>query len=716
MGWKAIAEPILRPIDPTSDVDSWKQVLNGDEDDIVDLSKPAVLITADKLAQALYRLQALLISHPNPSLSRRLLSRVVLSLWALASWMNPSPQCHEKFCQPAQNLLKIYLKIAAGPEELQGVIKNLSHKGSSAEKMRWRYEATATGDIHTIKTRSLHDEAPFSWDEIDPKADRLIDLIKSVYAEDDVSSIFSSLFGTWFSASNKKAEVGLSTSRDDNPSDPMALLAQVNVLQKMMEAFPSQLASRPGSVLRLVEPILKEASNTEEDDTVPVALSLVNLIVTAPGFLKANVDSDLMQSIEASLDHLSKGSLGDASATARNLSLLLKYRDELEDPSDRITAPTERQIEDRKTYRLALSYITQADSPPPVRAEGINLLQTLIAANSPALDIPATLTLMSSLLQDNEDYINLKVIKVFTQLANKHPKAVTKELLEHYVDLNESYSVDCRLRFGEALLQVIERLGEIFTGDTAQQVAEALLSTAGRRGHRPKTEKKQEKNERLRLMKQKRAEKEWGGSVPDLNDDDDEEEKETEQDKANKELLTQIVSGWDSKKGAEDIRIRASALSILAVGIETNLAGVGPTLVTAGVDLSANVLTMESGAETGILRRAAVLIILSFVRALHRAKETGRSLGFGLTGESQEDIKRVLTYVSETDNDGLVRQHARDVIESLDSWKLESLVVNQAKNAPDATGLTRLAGLSVSPNGASLANRTTSRPKIEEVE
>lgn len=672
-----------------------------------------MLVAAEQLAQALYRFQALLISHPNPSLSRRLLNRIVLPLWALASWMHPSPQCQEKFCQPAQNLLKIYLKIAAEPTELQDVIKNLFYNGSSANGLQWRYETTADGDICIIKPRAPHDEAgTFNWDDVDPKASCLIGLITSVYSEDDISSIFSTLFGTWFSASSKKAEVGLSTNHNEDIPNPITMLARVNVLQKMMEAFPSQLASRPGSILRLVEPILKQASNAEEEDTVPVALSLLNLVVTAPGFQKANVDSDLMQSIEEALNHLSRGSLGDASATARNLSLLLKYRDELEDPSDRVSGPTDRQIEDRKTYRLALSYITQADSPPPVRAEGINLLQTLIAANSPALDIPATLTLMSSLLQDNEDYINLKVIKVFTQLANKHPKAVTKELLEYYVDINESASVDCRLRFGEALLQVIERLGETFTGETAQQVAEALLSTAGRRGYRPKTEEKQKKDERLRLMKQKRAEKEWGGPVPDLDDDDEEEE--TEEDKANKELLTQIVSGWDSKKGAEDVRIRTSALSIFAVGVETNLAGVGPTLITAGVDLSANVLTIESGVETGILRRSAVLAILSFVRALHKARELGQSVGFGLTEESQEDIKRVLSYVSETDNDGLVRQHAKDVIESLENWKLESLV-SQAKT-PD-TALSRLAGLSVNPNnGASMVTGTTSRPKIEEVE
>lgn len=675
----------------------------------MDLSKPTVLVTEDQLAQAIYRLQALLISHPNPSLSKRLLHRTLLPLWALASWVRPQSHCHERYCQPAQNLLGIYLKIAAGPDGFHNLIQNLFYQGASGQELHWRFEENDAGDIQVVEPRGPTGSEPsgLPWDEMEPKVKSMIDLIKSICSDEDISSIFSTLFASWFAANQGSNKVDLPAIDFEVRSDPVALLVQVNMLQQMIGTFSSQLASRPDSILRLVEPILKQRTGLMDDDMVSVALSLLNIVVTVPTFRKAGMDKGIIQSIESSLERLSRADLGDTSATARNLSLLLRYRDELDDPSEQPTGPTERQVEDRKTYNLALSYITQADSPPPVRAEGLNLLQSLIVENSSALDIPATLVLMSSLLQDNEDYINLMVIKIFTQLANRHSKTVTKELLEHYVDANETALVDTRLRFGEALVQVIERLGETFTGGTAHQVTEALLSTAGRRGYRPKTKEKQEKDERLRQLRQKRLEQEWGGEVPDLGDD------ETEEDEANRELLTQIISGWDSKRGSEDIRMRASALSILSVGLETNLPGIGPTLVAASVDLCANILRMEPGPEAGILRRSAILVILSFVSALNKAKEAGRRVGFGLTEESQEDIKRVLTYVAETDNDEMVRQHARDVIESLDNWKLGSLL-SQA-GAPHPT-LTRLAGLSINPEGPVLADRTTSRPRIEEIE
>ncbi|KAK7746758.1 hypothetical protein SLS53_001946 [Cytospora paraplurivora] len=717
-GWKAVAEPILKAINPSLGTAPKSDSLVDDgSDEVVDLSKDTLLVPADELAQALFRLQALLISHPNPSLSKRLLHSVILPLWSLASWIRPQPQCEERYCQPAQNLLKIYLKLATGPKRLETVIQNLLFRGSNEELLPWKFEATPTGDIQIIKPRRALDDSAvhYEWTDIDPKVDSLVEILKAVASQEDVSSIFTDLFSTWFSANVKDSSTDFLGKDEQDRPDPGNQLTQIKVLQRMMDTFPSQLASGSDSILKMVEPILRQGAEIVDDETVPVALSLLNIVVTAPEFEKAKADKEIIQSIETSLERLSRADAGDTSATARSLSLLLRYRDELDDPSDKPFASTTKQVQDRKTYDLALSYITQSDSPPPVRAEGLNLLQTLIVEKSPVLDIPAALVLLSSLLQEDEDYIILRVVKIYTQLANKHPRTVTSDLLDHYVDGDERSTVDTRLRFGEALLQVIERLGETFAGETASQVAQALLATAGRRGHRPKTEVKQQREERLRQMQQERAEKEWGGEVPSLADDEEDDQNAAEVSKADKELLTQIISGWDSKKGSEDIRIRASALSILAVGIETNIAGVGPTLVTASVDLSANVLTMEPGPEAGILRRSAVLVILAFVRALSSAKENGRRIGFGLTEESSSEIRRVLSYVAGTDNDGLVRQHARDVMESLDNYKLGSVVSEARAAAPDI-GLTRLAGLSVDPERTVLADRSNARPRIEEIE
>ncbi|KAL2759592.1 hypothetical protein ACRALDRAFT_1074174 [Sodiomyces alcalophilus JCM 7366] len=621
-GWAYFAEPLLRSINPSRDRLLDDGMGSNDASEVIDFTRDKVLVTADGLHRSLARLSILINSTPYPAQTRRLLDPIIPQLWAISSWPEPNAQCQERFIKPASSLLHTFFRIAAS------------------------------------------------------------------CTSDDVSTFFLNLLGRWLTRASEHAkaesEVVTQVVEQSDSDQRLEELLEVTVLHKLLEKIPKKLIGRIEQVLELVCRILDPGTlATQPDDIVAVGLSLLNLILTSPVFRKSNLKPQGVQVLEQGLDSLGKQDRPEVSTTARNLLFLLQYRDAADEGERDAFIPTNSQIEDRNTYKLAIS---------------------------PALDIQAVLVLLSSLLQDSEDFINLRVIKVFTQLANKHPKATVKEILEHYLDPEEAASTDLRLRFGEALLQVVERLGETFAGDVARQTVETLLSIAGRRGYRPKTEARQVRATRLREMKKKDAEEAWGGEVPDLGDEVPEDEKERN------DILAQIVEGWESRRGSEDVRMRSSALSILAGGIETNVSGVGAELVSASVDLCINVLTLEPEIGKGILRRAAVMLVLSFVRALDKAKQTGRRIGFGLTDQSREDITRVLKYVVVMDNDGLVQQHARDVIESLDSWKIASVLPPEGMGQ-QSTGLERLSGLTLSPGhlGSSLQG-TRTRPRIEEIE
>lgn len=704
---------MLCPLNPSFSKDYYKQCDATASDGIVDLSQDPELVSFDQLTFAVRRLKTLVVSHPNPSLCKRLLRQVLLQLWNISSWSDLSAKAKEELCSPALDLLRIFLRLGITPELIRFIIRNLTYTGPEGSAgSAWSYQATADGTLHIVVPR--HSREGGRWrsltnlDDIDTKLTLLMELLEATAGDIDISSVFLELFKTWLAPkpSSCSGQILIQEEDDKRDENPLIRVIEIKCLQSMMEKFPGKVVSRSDHALELASQILSDSeATTGSDDSIPVALSLLNLVITAPAFKRAKVPPGVLQLLEASLERLAMTTESDVASTARNLGLLLKYRDEVEDMSTTTSGPTEQQIEDRKTYNLAISYIGQLDSPPPVRMEGLNLISTLIQAHSPVLDIPAVLVLMSTLLNDEEDYINLKVIKIFTQLADRHPKSVVQELLDHYVDANEKASLNTRLRFGEALTQVIERLGETFTGEIAQKVANALLSTAGRRGYRPKTEKKQAREERAHKLKRQEAEDAWDGEVPDFNDD------ETEEEKARNEMVARIVQGWESKRGTEDVRIRASALSIFAAAMETNIAGLGSTAVSTAVDLCANILTVETEVEKGILRRAAVLLILDFVLALDKAKQERRRLGFSLTGQSREDIMRILQYVADVDNDGLVKQHARDVVESLQNWEMASFVPDN-RELGDVT-LTKLAGLSVNPE---LSQRSGPRPRIEEIE
>jgi hypothetical protein len=610
-------------------------------------------------------------------------------------------------------LLETYLRLFGNSETVAVLVKNALCRGSLPEgDTPWEYRPAQNGMVDIVAKRSGATSQDVNWGEVEKRAVVLADTIVTACSEKDVSALFLDLLRRWIKTSAEPPGVGLPTSTTEDEKGPGSALQdlfEVTLLQKLLEKAPEKLISRFDQLLELIVQVLQaDGQAALADDLVGVVLSLLNMVVTAPTFNKSSIGQELLSIIKASLNRLSKEDRGQTSQTASNLALLLKYRGDLDQDEEATPTLSSRQIEDRRTYNLAMNYITGTDNPPPVVSEGLNLLSGLILAGSPALDVTAVNVLMCNLLTNNEDYINLRVVKIFTQLANKHPKSTTKELLDHYLDAQEKASTDTRLRFGEALLQVIERLGETFNGDVARQVGETLLSVAGRRGYRPKAQAKQAREERLRELKKKK------GEVQDDDEDMVEHEEMTEDEKATNDILAKIVQGWDSKRGAEDIRMRTSALSIFGTALETNIGGLGPTLASGGVDLCINILTLEPELEKGILRRAAIIAVLGFVRALQKAKETGRSLGFGLADSSREDILRTLQYIAGTDNDGLVQQHAHDVVESLENWQMSSLL--SAAQATEGSGLGRLAGLSVNPEGNLLDPSGRPRPRIEEVE
>ncbi|KAL2160296.1 hypothetical protein VTH06DRAFT_1469 [Thermothelomyces fergusii] len=749
-GWKYFAEPMLFRIKPPP---ASPDTTGSEDGDIIDLSRDKVLVPYTDLSMALRRLHALVVAHPNPGLCKRLLSPLLISLWSLASWDQQTVQqaVVERVCDPALALLKIFLKLTPSADLILLLVRNMGYVGGySSSSPEWTYKAVNDSEIAIVDTKqpmggaSASSPRLLTLEDIDRKIPKLLDLVTSTFSDADICLAFLGLFERWLKSA-RKAEEPISLIKQhqgQEEDDPIGRLAEMRTLQAMMEKFPEKLATQPKHILNLVGQILSGSGEKaeDEDEVISVALSLLNMIVTAPGFQKKRVQPECLALIESSLDRLSK-SPADFSQTASNLRLLLLYRDEVDQGDSAGPAPTDRQVEDRKTYNLAISYITAADSPPPVRSEGVNLLSTLITSRSPVLDIPGILVLLGGLLADEDEYIYLRVIKAYTLLCDAHPRSVVRELTDRFVDARETQPLDARLRAGEALLQVVQRLGETFTGDLARDTAAALVTVAGRRPRRPRAERRRQREKAARERREREARDAWGGEVPDFsdpNDEDDDDDDDVvfgggssltrEEKRRRREAIERIVRGWEGKRDNEDVRVRASALSVLGAAAEVNVAGLGRELVAGAVDLCVAVLQLEREEEKGILRRAAVMFVLSFVRALADAREQGRDLGFGFGARAQEDVMRMLRYVAATDNDGLVVQHARDVVESLENWQVVRLMpparaaAAAAAASPFGGGLTRLAGLEVDPErsasavGSGSGGPRAAKPRIEEVE
>jgi hypothetical protein len=727
-GWRALVEPLLHNIDPVIGSKDAAEVVNKpSEDTIVNLQSHKILATSIEVAKSLRRLSTLVTSHPHPSLAKRLLKPILLPLWSLSSWPGGNDKTEGQYRKPSTKLLKTFLQLSpttkgasnrpdglSNVSNLSTILENLTFTGRlELGQVPWSYTLSEDGGIQIEEAQRnvLHRE-------IDPRSDfmridaavtsftTLLGILPDYTVE--ISTLFIGLCRKWLTHSAKSKIPSIITRLEpmDDAEDVKARLIEAKVMQQMMTAFPEKLVDDSLQLLDLVAQVLSDFSDSKEgeQDTAEVALSLLNIVLTSQSFQVAPNTEPFLASITRSLGFLSRQTHLEVSSTAQNLLLLLRFRSTTNEPETaQWNTPTDQQLEDRKSYSLAMAYLTATDSPPPVRAQGLELISSLIRGNSPTLDIPSLLVLFSSLLRDSEEYIYLRVIQSFIHLSQKHPKAVMKDLTDRYVDQNEESELDQRLRLGEALLQVIQSNFLAFTGEAARSVCEGLLFVGGRRGYRPRTEREQENKNKLRRKQNMEAEEAWDGPVPQLDEVLD------MQNQQENEVLSQIISGWESKRGTEDIRVRASALSILGSGIEASLEGVGSKIISTAVDLSIHILTLEPEPEKGILRRAAILLIMSFVKALDSARAEGKKLGFGLVGQSLDDVMRILTYVEQADNDGLVRQQAADVIEGLRSWQINALIPPR-----EPIEIRALAGLSISPS--IVENTNGIRPRIEEIE
>ncbi|KAI9679531.1 MAG: hypothetical protein M1817_005553 [Caeruleum heppii] len=745
-GWMVFAAPLLADIDPNVERRGKPDVSTGPQ---------LRVVGGNKLKLALTRLTTLLSSHPNPGLTKRLLSPLLISLWALLCFARS--QQKEDYFELAFSLLLLYLKLTATIEPLIRLSSRLMFDGGhrSKDEIGWKFVTDLDGGIK-INSRSADDEDLDNLLEraqsIDGRLQLFVLLLRSSTPNDvGVSDLFLRLTKDWLLPvlENPPTSLTVQPTRDGDEVEPLQSLVRTKLVQKMLEEFREQLSGSTLNMLELVKHLLdsfikqhdtlqkrhealkkpsivglgdivmpRQASPSTSDaegpaEVVTIALSILSTIISSSVFEGSTAEDALFSSIQPSLAFIANLPKlpTSVSSTASNLSHIIPLISNSSGSTDIPSATADTVLEDRKTHSLALTYLT--DELPPVRAQGLSLLTKLINRCSPLIDVPSTMTLLVSLLQDTEEFIYLNAIKALCALADRHSKTVASMLMERYMDQEESFELDQRLRLGEAILGIVERLGRALTGETAQIIADGCAEIASRRPVKPRKAERNRQNEELSKARQSDAEEAWGGEIPQLPTQEDEQAEDPQMGA----LHARILASWSAAPQAEDFRIRTSALSIFGVAVETNIAGLGSALTSSGIDLSLSILTLERGDEAAILRRAGVRALLAVIQALEKAEEEGKHLSFGLDAASVGDVSRVLGYVADMDGDEMVRGNAKVVGEMLDGW-MRRRVLGGMRGRQDgglkASGLNlgteRLGGL------VAMTGHEEGRPKIEEIE
>lgn len=743
-----------------------------------------VIVDDTLIDRALDRLRKLAIQHPNPGLVKRIVYPILLPLWGLAcfSQEHELKVSHDKIME----LLQTYFSISVGIPPLKKLVDNLLWDGGST----WTYSSNPEGGINLVKRNNevkSQSNLIRLIDSLQTRTELFARLLGSdPRSEELTGDIFLYASQTWLVHSNTEGAQKIGDSENI-----FQKLISAKVAEKLLDTFKDTLSRRPLRVLELIKQVIEgelnklgsdslkqreqksgnpslsslanivspenthdEASDNDTSESLSTAFSLLSTVLASAEFSMSEDIKSLLESIKERLDELIPLLPNSLSKPATTSSMLLEIQLTTPELADTKTPPP--HIADLETHRQALSNLNS--DLPPVQAEGFSLLSKLIMKSSPVLDIPSTLTLLLSIITDtsestaNEEFIYLNAIKLIGTLASRHPRTVVKTLVDSYADKTEQRTLDQRLKIGESLLRTVQDLGTALTGETAKVLGESMVNVAGRRGSKPQAQlkrKKQEEKERRQKEREERKQREpimpegWKVSVgptggpptlKELDPDSDDESPEQSAHAAN--IVAAWAAGAPSDSEPEDLRIRASAASILASAIQSNILGLGSAMVGSAVDLALTTLTLEPAPESAILRRASAVLILDILKSLDAAREDrkGEDVGFGFSfmddGHAHTETQnrgpstignipsmlRTLGFVESREDDVIVRGHLRALIESLEAWLEKSLMWGIGSGSMPKIKMElddRIAGLDVDP----MAGRGgSSRPRIEEIE
>ncbi|KAI9373013.1 hypothetical protein BJX61DRAFT_408512 [Aspergillus egyptiacus] len=794
IGHSIFVEPVFKSV--TGTLDEFSRKYMGAPEVANKHKSEEILTTESEIMLAVERLKTLVLQPPNPGLVKRVVYPILLPLWGLACFSMQLQ--HTSLHQDILAVLQTYFSISVGFPPLKKIVDNLLWDGGSTC-------AYAMDSANSIILRKRNINEPGSdlvglVDSLQTRAKLFMSLLDADPSRDEqTGEVFLYVSETWLA---QPSSVGQASDKfrilpDNGESDTIIRkLVSAKLAETLLDNFKDTLSRRPLRVLELIMHIIegelresnaqsraarsresgnvslaslanivpspedqsKEGEADDSSESLQIVFSLLSTILASPDFSMSVETSSVLENIKGKLDQLLPHLPSSLSKSGTTASMLLEIQ--LTDPERGESKGKSSEIPDFEIHRRALTNLNS--DLPPVQAEGFSLLSDLVKKTSPVLDIPSTLTLLLSIIIDpseitaNDEFIYLNAIKLIGSLASRHPRTVVKTLIERYIDRSENATLDQRLRIGEALLRTVQELGEALSGETAKALGEGLIAVAGRRANKPRAQKSRkqalEKERREREREERQAQKDassgWTFSSPlqelkTLNGEDDSESESPEQATHAANIVSAWAAGSSRDEEPDDLRVRASALSILAAAVQTNITGLGPSLLSSSVDLALATLTLEPEDECAILRRASAVLLLDILKALDTARETrgSRDVGFGfsLSDETAHgfafgseagngrgpatigNIPRILHAlgaVEARETDGIVRGHIRVLTESLEAWVEKSILygIGHRPGELDEPRLElgdRIAGLRVSPL-AGMGEGT--KPRIEEIE
>lgn len=767
VGWRLFALPVHERICPKDGRSMSRGQKNGSD----------ILVQEQDLETALKRMLAIISSYSQPGVLRRLINPVLSSIWELLNHAQERPALNQKWRILARGLILRYMSVACDANQVDAIATNLFWDGDA----EWAFMPGSFGGVE-IRSRK-EDQSVMSASNVlarvaclSTRVDTLVSLLADAQVSDTVlGSVFVQVSKRWLSPEASSVKPLLTNETDP---DPFIMLIDAKISETMAFKFRDNFARSPQHIIELMCQLLtKHARNHKvkvqdfkqrtkvtrgnlrniatparettagvedenaDEQLASFAMSIISTLITSSNFEQTSATRTVLQAVVAPLEYLCQDHPQHSpSIVIRNsaTNLLHALRSIAESAYD---TEANAATEHRSELQRIIAGLTSPE--PPDRTWALNKLRQFLRTQEffDIVDIPSTThLLLSASLTDPESYVHTAAIPVLTELALRAPNFVVDILVDAFIDVDERSLkavqgrqsnekdvallelVDFRLRVGEVLNDFIlahnffqSSRDTVLKHRALKLISEACLSLANRRGQRTQTRLQRTQRDRAEQAIQEEAEAAWEGPIPNLLDP----EGENPQDQADRDALLKIVQGWEDTGIEEDVRVRASALSVLSTVLKHRIALLRQATVGEAMQMASLILTMETTEPKAVLRRAAVMMFMDMLRGLDEIVGSSENT-VGLDAVQQNEITRVLQWIEREDSDDLVRDHAASVLEDLETWRMKKLYQVSEEGLgqglkPDLGLEGKLRGLNVQPQMGG-GGADAKRMRIEEID
>ncbi|KAK9368090.1 hypothetical protein V1509DRAFT_624227 [Lipomyces kononenkoae] len=610
---RVVTDFIFKPI-----IDSFTPEcdLNGETD---------VIVSDIELSKALNRLLQLVRSSP-PDIIDALLAPVFYSLWALVCFQKRT----KRVTDTTMSLMSVYIKTGSPEEKIDSLVNRIHYDGED----RWRYGNGENGQVEIRRRQNTYTELKAESDlktglegieNVEERIDLLLELIGRL---DKVSlrKVFLTTVRRWL------------VNRKDSTSDPFSVFTDLRLLEGILENHKSEVIESPTEIIGLVSSILDDyvLALREKQDAVdtrrPLSAQLAGIISSEEPNEEPDSDDEDEEDMELESESvsvaisllsamLSESLVGNAVNLSSDDQRVLKSFG----PSLKYIAEHGPESVSSSATTLAL-LLNETEIPTDSSKAHLNESQqryqlALSHLQDPLIPIRAQgLHELRTLISERDPVVNVDaVLKLYLSTLNDEDSFIYLNSIKCLESLTDIHGISVIKKL-IARYKVPEKASSV---DEVLRIGEAILRTVQRLGE----------------------------ALTDSNADT---------------IVHAMITTISNRQ--LDTRIRSSALSILGMACEVNPSGLA-LWVKDAIECALGVLTFERGEEKAPLRRAAVVLIGSLLSGVHGLNEFPQ--------EFAKEIVRTMRYITSSDEDGLVRVQARNVLDIVGEMISEELRVSQ---------------------------------------